>query len=136
MWRGFPGVDATISPGEIGTRRGHHFAIATSQAARVSGTCSAAFLVEVIGCTLGVSGRRKDSAVVILENLQPSCDVGGVFLYSGDLRRPGIGFFRFSASKHGTLAPSNWPRCCLQVRAVLLSVGERLSSLFVAIGVF
>ena len=37
------------------------------------------FLVEVIGCSLGISGCRKDGAVVILENLQPSREIGGVF---------------------------------------------------------
>jgi hypothetical protein len=36
-------------------------------------------LLEVIGCTLSVSGCRKYGAVVILENFQPSRDVGRVF---------------------------------------------------------
>jgi hypothetical protein len=36
-------------------------------------------LVEVIGCTMGVSGCRKDGAVVSFENLQPRRDIGGVF---------------------------------------------------------
>ena len=36
-------------------------------------------LIEVIGCTLGVSGCRKDGTVVSFENLQPRRDIGGVF---------------------------------------------------------
>jgi hypothetical protein len=36
-------------------------------------------LVGVIGCTLSMSGCRKDGAVVILDNFQPSCDIRGVF---------------------------------------------------------
>jgi len=37
------------------------------------------FLVEVIGCSLGMSGCRKDGALVILEDFQPRRDIGGVF---------------------------------------------------------
>jgi hypothetical protein len=37
------------------------------------------FLVEVVGGTLSVSGCRKNSAIVILQNFQPSRDIGGVF---------------------------------------------------------
>src|SRR5258708_27271820 len=38
------------------------------------------FLVEVIGCTLGMRSCRKDGTVVILENFQPRRDICGVFL--------------------------------------------------------
>ena len=44
------------------------------------GSLRGGFLVEVIGCSLGVSGCRKNGAVVVLENLQPSRDIGSVFL--------------------------------------------------------
>ena len=37
------------------------------------------FLVEVIGCTPDMSGRCKDGTVIILEDLQPSGDIGCVF---------------------------------------------------------
>jgi len=37
------------------------------------------FLVEVIHCSLGMSGCREDGTVIILENFQPSRDIGGIF---------------------------------------------------------
>ena len=37
------------------------------------------FLVEVIGGSLGMGGCRENGAVVVLENFQPSRDIGGVF---------------------------------------------------------
>jgi len=36
-------------------------------------------LVEVIGCTLSMSGCREDGAVVVLEDFEPSREICGVF---------------------------------------------------------
>ena len=38
------------------------------------------FLVEVIGRSLGMRGSRKNGAVVVLEDFEPCCDIGGVVL--------------------------------------------------------
>jgi hypothetical protein len=35
------------------------------------GNLRVGFLVDVIGCTLGMGGWRENSAVVVLENFQP-----------------------------------------------------------------
>lgn len=40
------------------------------------------FLVEIMGCFLGVSGCGKYGAIVVLENLQPSRDIRCVFYAS------------------------------------------------------
>src|ERR1035438_7923643 len=44
------------------------------------GNLRGGFLVEVIGCSLGMGSGGKNGAVVVLQNLQPCRDIGGVLL--------------------------------------------------------